>query len=107
MTVEEKRDYMEGLALKYKSSTMMRKEFCKEHGLAVGTLAYWVSKLNARQAIFEEVVPPKKPKAQPVAQKPAKAVPSEQLIEISLPNGVYIKLPADTPAHTLQALIAV
>ena len=50
MSLHEKRERMLSLVIDWKTSGLPQKAFCKLHGINVGTLGYWVSKVREQES---------------------------------------------------------
>ena len=77
----DQRERMKAEVERWRQSGLSQKEFCNELGMKVGTFAYWVSrsKESEKKKGFIPMVPP---------------AGSVEIIEVSYPNGVRIKVPA-------------
>lgn len=90
--METKHEKMYALIEEWKSSGICQEEFCREHGIKIGTFGYWRTKYLKQQE-------PATPSFIPVQ-------PSEPdgAVEITYPNGVKIRLMEYT-AESLATLI--
>ena len=95
MNTETKQLKMYALIEQWEKSGLKRNEFCEQVGVSLSTLAYWRTKY----------LTDKTDKEQPAGFIPVKEDLMDTPIEICYPNGVSIKLSANTSLSTLKSLI--
>lgn len=76
----------------WKQSGLSQKAYCSQHGLVHHQFVYWVSKRRKSQLPSSDFVTLSMPEV-------------KGDIQLRLPNGVEINLPASTPVAYLKALI--
>jgi transposase-like protein len=77
------------LVERYKTGDQSQKEFCKAHGISVGTFQYWQRKyrdqhIDANQASFQRIM---------VLPQEADRIHQDPYIEIRTSSGMEIKIP--------------
>ena len=76
----------------WKQSGLSQKNYCEQHGLVLHQFVYWVGKRRKAQENRADFI--------------TLSMPHQQGdIQLRLPNGVEIALPANTPVSYLKALI--
>ena len=87
MSREEKREEMLAMVEHWQSSGMTQKEYAREHGIKLSKLRYWIRRHR------EEMEP------DGFISLP---LPGDNAIRLLYPNGIELRLPAQTPAKVVR-----
>lgn len=109
MTSTKKRELWARRVAAWERSGLSRRAWCERHGVNVHTLDYWRYRLRQRAA--RPVVARSRSKALvPIVVKEAAPLPTAAAlgavpVEIALPSGVQVRVPASTDPRWLASLV--